>query len=606
MLQSIRDRSKSWGAKIIIGAVVLTMALFGADALVGLFTGGGSDDMAEVNGEPISRQQVEMEVQRAIRSGQVPPDQERALRNQVLNELISTKVVDQYADEGGLYLSQDQIDQLIVSRSEFQDQDGRFSRDLFRNRLASAGYTPTSFREALRVDMRRQQLQQGLAFSDFSLPSERERLAALQRQTRSFRYHVLSNDDLDAPVEVSDEELEAYYEENAERYQRPEQVRLEYVVLDRMQMADQAEVDEQTLRDMYSERARDAERRVSHIMATFNGERSREEAEARLEEARERLDDGEDFAELAQAYSDDSSTADEGGDLGIISRGFFGEAFEDAAFSLNEGQVSSIVETDNGLHLLKVTSIEMPSFEEMREELREEAAMSAVNDEFNQRVQQLIDESFAAEDLQSVADDLGLELQQSDWISRDGGEDVLSEPGVMEEAFSSDVLEEGFNSEVIELDEDRRMVLRVVEHREETIMALDEVRDRVEAAVEARKQREALLELAREQLAALSEGEEADFDWQQAEEIHREASEVPEAVRRAAFRLPHPEDGDPVFGHATVDDRVVIIALDEVQAGEVDTEVELNVARMAERLRAQAAIQALMDELRNSADVERL
>lgn len=84
MLQSIRDRSRSWGAKIIIGAVVVTMALFGVESLVGLF-GGGGDDVAEVNGETITRQELEMEVQRAIRSGQVPPEQERALRGQVLD-----------------------------------------------------------------------------------------------------------------------------------------------------------------------------------------------------------------------------------------------------------------------------------------------------------------------------------------------------------------------------------------------------------------------------------------------------------------------------------------------------------------------------------------
>lgn len=605
MLQSIRDRSKSWGAKIIIGAVVLTMALFGADALVGLFTSGGSDDMAEVNGDPISRQQVEMEVQRAIRSGQVPPDQERALRNQVLAELIDTKLLDQYAEDGGMYLSENQVDQMIVSRSEFQDQDGRFSRDLFRNRLAGAGYTPTSFRAALRIDMRRQQLQQGVAFSDFSLPTERERLGELQRQVRSFRYHALGRDELEASVEVSEEELQEYYQAHTDDYQRPEQVRLKYVIVDRMEMAQQAEVDEQVLRDAYAERAQDAERRVSHIMVTHDGDRSREEAEARLEEVLERLDEGEEFAELAEEYSDDSSTAEDGGDLGIISRGFFGESFEEAAFSLEEGEVSSIVETDNGLHLIQVTEIEMPSFDEMREELREEVAMSEINDDFNQRVQQLIDESYAADDLESVAEDLQLELHESDWVSRDGAEGVLSEPGVMSAAFENDVLEEGFNSDVIELDEDRRMVLRVADHREATTLDLDEVRDDVEAAVRVHKEREALLQLARQRLAALDEGEDVEFDWQEVESLDRESDEVPEALRRAVFRLPHPEGDEPVYGHVALGDRVVIIALDEVEAGEVDEQVESAVASLAERLRAQAAIQSLMDELRSSAEIER-
>ncbi|GGX78235.1 peptidylprolyl isomerase [Litchfieldella qijiaojingensis] len=606
MLQSIRDRSKSWGAKIIIGLMVAAMALFGADALVGFFTS-GENDVAKVNGQSITRQQVELEVQRAIRSGQVPPDQERALRNQVLNELITVSLLDQYTDDGGLHLSEEQLDQVIVSLPEFQDQNGRFSQDLFRNRLASAGYTPMSFRQALRVDMQRQQLQQGLAFSDFTLPSERERLGELQRQTRSFRYHILSAEDLEAPVEVSEAELKAYYEANAQDYRRPEQVRLKYVVVDRLQMAEQAEVDEQALRSAYERRADNAERRVSHIMVTFDGERSREEARARLEEVQERLAAGEDFATLAAEYSDDASTADEGGDLGVISRGFFGDAFEEAAFSLDVGQVSPIVETDNGLHLIEVTELDMPSFEELRDELRDEVALSAVGDEFNQRVQRLIDESFAADDLKSVAESLGLELHESDWVSRDGGEAILAEPGVMDAAFSSDVLEDGFNSEVIELDEDRRMVLRVADHREAAVLDFAVVRDQVMAAVKVSKQRDALLELARARVSALRDGEAPAFEWQRADSVSRQSgSDIPPAVRRVAFRLPHPQGDEPVYGHATLGNDVAIIALDAVDSGDVDEQYEGIAVQMAERLRAQAAIQALLDDLRSKAEIERL
>nr|WP_163503157.1 SurA N-terminal domain-containing protein [Halomonas socia] len=604
MLQSIRDRSKSWGAKIIIGAVVVTMAMFGVDSLVTLFTG-SPDDVAEVNGQTITRQQVEMNVQRAIRSGQVPPEQERALRNQVLDELITDALLDSYAEDGGLYLSEGQLDQLIVTLPEFQDQNGRFSSDLFRNRLASAGYSPTSFREELKADMQRQQLQQGLAFSDFTLDSERERLGELQRQTRSFRYHLLSEADLETPPQVSEEQLEAYYAENADNYQRPEQVRIEYVIIDREEMAAEYDIDEQQLRDAYAERGRDAERRVSHIMVTFNGERSRDEAEARLEEVQARLDAGDEFAELAEEYSDDTSTSEAGGDLGAVSRGFFDDAFEEAAFSLGEGETSGIVESGNGLHLIRVTELDMPSFEAMRDELQRDAALSEVTDDFNRRVQQLIDDSFAADDLQSVADDIDLELHTTDWVSRDAADGVLSEPGVMDAAFSDDVLVEGFNSEVIELDDDRRMVLRVAEHRDATLLELDEVRERVEASVSANLRREALRELAEEQIAALRDGDELDLDWQTVEAAGRQSGAAPRAVIQAAFRLPQP-DGETRYGHVLDGDQVAIIALDEIASGEVDAEVDGFVTQMAERLRAQAAIQGLLEYLRSTAEIERL
>ncbi|MDR9438841.1 MAG: SurA N-terminal domain-containing protein [Halomonas sp.] len=605
MLQSIRDRSKSWGAKIIIGAVVVTMALFGVESLVGLL-GNSGDEVAEVNGEAITRQQLEMEVQRAIRSGQVPPEQERALRAEMLETLITDRLLTQYAEEGGLHVSEAQLDQLIVNLPEFQDANGRFDRELFRNRLASAGFTPLSFRQQLSVDVKRQQLQQGLALSDFTLEEERERLAALQRQSRSFRYHALVPADLASPPGVDEQALEAYYEAHRMDYRRPEQVRLNYVVLDRQQMAEEAEVSEEALREAWEEGAAEADRRVSHIMVTFGDARSRQEAEALLQQVQERLEEGEAFADLAAEVSEDSSTSDDGGDLGVISRGFFGEAFEEAAFSLGEDEVSEIVETDNGLHLVKVTELDRPAFEESREQLRRQLASEQVSSAFNERAQRLIDDSFAAEDLASVAEDLGLELQQSDWVGRGGADGILSEPGVMEQAFSGDVLEEGYNSEVIELDEDRRLVLRVAEHREATTLPLDEVRDEVEAAVRREKTREALVELAAERVERLRAGESLEIEWQQAEAISRQGgSNLSDALIQAAFRLPHPEGDSPVYGHAVDGERVVLIALDEVKPGEPNEQIESFVARMAERLRAQAAIQGLLVDLREEAEIRR-
>ncbi|MYL24124.1 peptidylprolyl isomerase [Halomonas alkaliantarctica] len=601
MLQSIRDGSRSWGAKIIIGVMVAAMALFGVESLFGLF-GSDPEEVARVNGEPIVRQEVELEVQRAMRSGQVPPEQERALRNEMLDQLITQRLLTQYAEEGGLYVSEDQLDQLIVSLPEFQDQEGVFSSELFRNRLASAGYTPLSFREELRTDVKRRQLQQGLAFSDFTLPTEQQRLAELQRQQRSFRYAILTAD-ATGNIDVSQAELERYYEENAGRFERPEQVRLRYVVVDREEMAEDVEVEEAELREAWRDRHRDADRDVAHIMITYGDERTREQAQARAEEALAALESGESFAETAARYSDDTASAEDGGDLGEISRGFFGEAFDEAAFSLEEGEISSAVEMDNAFHIINVQEIDRPAFEEQRERLRQDVAMREVEDEFNQRVQQLIDESFAADDLQSVADDIGLTLKESDWLAKGEGEGVLSEPGVMEAAFSEEVLEEGYNSEVVELDNDRRLVLRVAEHRDATVLPLEEVRDQVEAAVRARKQQEALVEEAK---TLLSDPDSEAIDWQEADSVSRESdTTLPRMIVQAAFRMPHPEEDESTYRYVELPQGVALIALDEVSEGQVDEQTERFVAQLAEQLRAQSVIQGLIDHLRGEAEVER-
>ncbi len=327
---------------------------------------------------------------------------------------------------------------------------------------------------------------------------------------------------------------------------------------------------------------------------------------AELEEVQARLAEGESFADLAARVSDDTVSAEQGGDLGVVSRGFFGDAFDEAAFSLDEGEVSEIVETDNGLHLLTVTGLERESFDSMRDDLRRQLAQDRVSGEFNDRAQQLIDESFAADDLQSVAEDLGLELQTSDWVSRDDAEGVLSEPGVMSQAFSGDVLEEGYNSEVIELDNDRRLVLRVAEHREATTLPLVDVRDEVAAEVEREMRRDALRARADELVTALRDGESVDLDWQQAEEVSRQDSQgLSRGIVDAAFRLPAPEGDAAAYGTVVDGDRAVIIALESVGEGEVDEQVEQFVSSMAERLRAQAAIQGLIEHLRSEAEIAR-
>jgi len=173
----------------------------------------------------------------------------------------------------------------------------------------------------------------------------------------------------------------------------------------------------------------------------------------------------------------------------------------------------------------------------------------------------------------------------------------------MNAAFSQDVLEERYNSEVIELDNDRRMVLRVAEHRETSVLPLEQVREQAQAAVRARKQQQALMDEAQELLA---DPESYAIDWREANSISREAdTTVPRMIVQAAFRMPHPENDESTYRSVELPEGVAIIALDDVRDGDVDEQTERFVAQMAEQLRAQSVIQGLIDDLRSDADVER-
>ena len=606
MLQRIREGSQGWVAKVIVGAIIVTFALFGAESLVSYFSA-GSNDAATVNGESISRQAVETQVQRGIRSGQVPPEQERQFRGQVLDQLIRQRTLDQYASEGGLHISDSQLDRLIVSLPEFQDQDGRFSDELFTNRLAQAGYTPASFRRELRADTLRRQVQQGLAASAFLLPSEKARLASLQQQQRTFRYAALTAADLEQPVTPSDADLQQYYDQHQDDFLRPEQVKVNYLVLNQEDVAKDVEITDEQLRQAYEQAKAAAPREVSHILVTFGDDRTEQEARDRIAEVQQQLEQGADFTALAREYSDDSSSAGDGGDLGAIQKGFFGDSFDDAAFSLDPGQVSQVVQTQYGLHLIKVTGIDIPSFEEDREALTRQVKLEQSESLFNERVQKLTDDAYEADDLATVADEMGLTVQTSDWFSQDaGGEGVLSNPDAAAAAFSSDVLEDGYNSDVIETDDQQRVVLRVVDHREASTLPLDEVRDQVLAAVKTEQTRQQLQKRAEEVLATLRNGDVVSgLDWQQADSVTRDADSVPAPILQEAFRLSRPQADAVTWGQTESQNGVAIVGLESVTAGDASSDDADFVTRLAQRLQAQIAIQGLSQTLEEEADVER-
>ena len=175
----------------------------------------------------------------------------------------------------------------------------------------------------------------------------------------------------------------------------------------------------------------------------------------------------------------------------------------------------------------------------------------------------------------------------------------------MSAAFSNDVLEEGYNSEVIELDQDRRMVLRIAEQRDATLLPLDEVREEVEISVAAEQQQQALREEAQSLISELQAGEELDVDWLEANNVSRQAdTTVPQTIVQEAFRMPRPDEGESVYRAVELPQGVAVVALDSVSDGEIDEQMETFVSQMAEQLRAQSVLQGLVDDLRSDADIE--
>ncbi len=617
MLQNIRDNSQGWIAKTIIGIIVVLLALTGFDAIFNAAS--NSQTAAKVNGEEISRYDLDqaMNMQRRQLAQQLGQDfdasllDDRLLRDSALGSLIDRMLLLQGAKSADFAFSREALDQLILQTPEFQ-VDGAFSAARFDQVIQQMGYSRLQFRQLLEQEMLIGQLRAGISGTGFVTDQQVENFARLEMQTRDFE--TLTIPAQHETIEVSDEQIEEYYETNADRFRTPEQVIVEYVELKKESFFDQVEASDEELQDLYQQQIAnlDEQRRAAHILIETGGELSDEEAKAKIEEIAARVKGGEDFAAIAKEVSQDPGSANEGGDLGFAGTGVYDPAFEDALYALNEGEVSAPVQSEFGWHIIKllgVQSPEVPSFESMKPELVRELKAQQVEQRFVEISKQLEDAAFEASDLTQPAQELGLMVQTTNAFGREGGEGIAANRQVIQAAFSDEVLVDGANSSVIELDPETSIALRVKEHLKPAAIPLADVRDDIVVQL----QRSLAAETARTQgeqlLAELRDGKQPDGQWQPVEAAARSQEGVAPALLQAVFRMPRPQQQDkPNYtGVALGNGDYVVVRLNGVNEPEtaLSDEEKLNYRRFLASRIGQQDFAAYRQKQQAAAKIER-
>lgn len=617
MLQNIRDNSQGWIAKTIIGIIVVLLALTGFDAIFNAAS--NSQTAAKVNGEEISRYDLDqaMNMQRRQLAQQLGQDfdasllDDRLLRDSALGSLIDRMLLLQGAKSADFAFSREALDQLILQTPEFQ-VDGAFSAARFDQVIQQMGYSRLQFRQLLEQEMLIGQLRAGISGTGFVTDQQVENFARLEMQTRDFE--TLTIPAQHETIEVSDEQIEEYYETNADRFRTPEQVIVEYVELKKESFFDQVEASDEELQDLYQQQIAnlDEQRRAAHILIETGGELSDEEAKAKIEEIAARVKGGEDFAAIAKEVSQDPGSANEGGDLGFAGTGVYDPAFEDALYALNEGEVSAPVQSEFGWHIIKllgVQSPEVPSFESMKPELVRELKAQQVEQRFVEISKQLEDAAFEASDLTQPAQELGLMVQTTNAFGREGGEGIAANRQVIQAAFSDEVLVDGANSSVIELDPETSIALRVKEHLKPAAIPLADVRDDIVVQL----QRSLAAETARTQgeqlLTELRDGKQPDGQWQPVEAAARSQEGVAPALLQAVFRMPRPQQQDkPNYtGVALGNGDYVVVRLNGVNEPEtaLSDEEKLNYRRFLASRIGQQDFAAYRQKQQAAAKIER-
>ncbi len=519
---TIHERMKGWFARILLGLIIISFALFGVDAY---FKGsGGGQWVAEVGKQKISALEfddlVRQEQARLRSQGETDPAKLEAadLKQRVLDQMIRERVLLQAAVARGYEISDEAVLPAVVANPIFQENgqfsEQRFEQFLRQQRMSRAQFLQSLKQEALVNNM------VGVPLASMIIPkSASQHLAQLLGEQREVSRAVIGLESFLAKAHVDDAAIQAYYTAHPEVSHVEEQARVEYVVFSPDVLLPGITVTEADAKAYYDQHASDfatpEQREASHILIRIPPDAKEADKKAAEQKAAEVLQqakaDPAKFAALAREFSQDPSTAGKGGDLGTITPGSIFPAVEKAIFEMKPGEVSGPVQSPAGLHILLLKSMKPATqrpFAEVKdialEDARREAAMRRFNEEAD-KFGDLVYAQYAS--LKPAADQYKLTIQTSDWIGRRGAAaGVLKNDRLLHAIFSDEAVKQKRNTEAIEVSPNTLVAARIAEYKPAGQRPLAEVRAQIERILA----REQAATLAREQgehdLAELRQG----------------------------------------------------------------------------------------------------
>ncbi len=627
MLQAIRDQLKGWVAVVIFSILIIPFAFWGVNYY---FEQSGGVIALEVNGEEITladfqRAYQDMRQQwQAMSGGPVTEEAEPLIKQRVTEDLVQVELLQQAGRQAGLYVGDADAWETIRQIPVFNDDNG-FNMMMFEVAASQSGMTPAGFLERIKQDMAVEQLRTALLATDFVTQSEVTGYAGMLHQTRDLSYALLSSDELKEAIEVTDEQVQDYYEQ-AGRFMEPERVRIAYLVLSQAKVAEEVYLEEGELESWFEDNKENYEveetRRVRQILVKLPEEPSEEHREQMREIAGQLyalVEQGEDWERVVVDHAGGHEDAVEFSEFGFLSKGALEPEVEDVVFAMDSGTTSEPIPSPLGFHIMAVdeiqggTQADLESIrDEVEQDLREEKAAQQLYD-LTDRLASLTYEN--PDTLEVAADALGLEIQTSDYLSReDPGAGIVSEPAVIAAAFSDEALLEENNSELLELENGRYLVLRVLERLPAVKKSLAEVRDEITTRLKFEQARDQTRERGEAVLEQLREGESKDdlalefaLDWNSAEAVTQDDESINRAVLRSAFRAGIPDASSPVYDGASMGsgDYAVVIVHSVTQADPDTMEDEQLDAVRGQLLQTQvtAAWEAYNENLQVGADI---
>ncbi|WP_343987029.1 SurA N-terminal domain-containing protein [Kangiella japonica] len=574
MLERIQQSMQSPIMKAVM--FVIIVFFIGAGYFGANMFGGDPNRIAEVDGVSISSEKVQREIDMMRqRDGEsfekrYPTEASRAqLRSSIEQQLIDNEVVTAGIARAGFTASEEQVKHWLRTNENFQ-VSGEYSPERVRSIMQQNGLTESRLQEIGREEIARQQLQNGLQSTSFALDHEVETLYRLQEQTRDVRVLRVPLAKFSENLTFDDEVVEEYYQQNQARFMQPEQVNLRYVRLSADLLLEQkkAEVTDEEVEAYYEQQKSNyldpAEIQVAHILI----ENSVDNAEEKAKDLLARIQSGADFAQLAEEHSSDTFSAEDGGKLDWVDAQEQSEEsagtgwapeFEKAALALeNKGDISGVVETSFGYHILKLIDRregKTTPLSEVREEIVAKLAEEKADEEFYSKETKLNDVLFEyGNDIELFAEQAGLEVKETGVFTRSTATGVAANPALLEKAFSAKVIDSSEVSDKIELGSKDIVYVTAKVYKAEAVKPLEEVKPQIITALTKEKAAQDAEEFANNVLNSLENGDSAEellleeeLTWIENSALKRRDSAMDFALVSAVYELPAPEGDESSY-----------------------------------------------------------
>lgn len=620
MIDHLRAAANHVLLRIILGIVAISFVLTGVnDYLIG----GYSDYAAKVNGQQISRRQLEQAINNERNRQQESMGEQFSqlaanqgymgkIRQKVLSQLIDKTLLDQYADNLGLAIDDDQIKQAIFSIPAFHTED-KFDNAKFRALIEKIGLSTDQYAALMRKQLLTQQLIQGISDTSFLLPAETDRLLAVALQTRDARLAIFDITALSAKQTASNNEIQASYNANKNQYLLPEAFKVTYILMDAKAIQEKTSVEEQEIQFWYDQHYDQftipARKRYSIIQ-------SKREKDA--DNWLKKLQKGADFAVFAKFHSTDIVSAKKGGSIGWISDSNSLDELKEANLT-EKGQLSGVIKSSVGFLIVRLDDIAPAQisplsvvYEEVKTKVKKEKAIDAYY-----TLQKKVSDAAKNnnETLVSAEASAGIKSKETDWFSRNNVPAVLNYGAVKQILFEGVLLGSngvpGSNSDVITVDENRALVIRIADYRSEHVQPIEDVFAQVEQEVKRQKAIEKARVDAEKILAALKQGNDkgaealktAGLNFRDVQHFNSDKQIDP--LSQTIFTLSQPSQEKSSYGMATnLQGDIVLIALDSVRPRLLNQKERNVFVNQLKQEMTNVTFDALLVNLRASAKIQ--